>query len=354
MEYILIRFDNKPNPKVTELLFTEIVTDGIRPYAAVLPGAIMTKFESELSHDEIVEKLNTLNIKFELVDFVEATPTNSRAPRNADTARVPENPTTPEEIQLKIDQLKKQLKRAEDAEEFERAVEIRDEINELTAKLDETDEEAQSESILTSLISYKHFITEQKLIKENTDKEHAKAVDVFWDDQIKTGDFAKIDPNNIVYKNHLKSLDTDVFINYMNADVDDVEALDKAMDKALDFVEHDYAKFIGKKAAKYNKTNENADAVLKVITVKDVIDYYYNANIDAAIEMLEEQGYSAEDIAKFKKNVKEYLYNLDIKTIKDKLDDNVLDLSAPEQEIANADFLSYVTDDKVVDEIINM
>lgn len=112
--YILLRYDNRPNPAVSDKLF-EYVAEGKKPYFTTLPGVMITQFDSEEIIDIIKAGLDTLNIKFDLVEKPASVATTSAAASVAPASN-------------DIRGLKAALQAALHAQNFEKAAELRDKI----------------------------------------------------------------------------------------------------------------------------------------------------------------------------------------------------------------------------------
>ena len=67
-DYLLIRYATKPFQPLTDLLFEEIIEDKAGAKLAVLPGIVISLFDSALSMDEIKEKLSQFDIAYDLVE----------------------------------------------------------------------------------------------------------------------------------------------------------------------------------------------------------------------------------------------------------------------------------------------
>ncbi len=125
MEYILLRYGNRPDQAVSAKLF-EYVTPGKKPNFTVLPGVMITSFSSDENIEIIRAGLATLPITFDLV-VSQATPTaNTTATPRATTVATP--PVTVATADMTLPQLKAALQAAVAREDWNKAAEYRDAI----------------------------------------------------------------------------------------------------------------------------------------------------------------------------------------------------------------------------------
>lgn len=151
-EYVFLRYANQPNPHVTALLST-IVKHGTRPIFQPLPGIMITVFKSDMSEADIRAKF-ARHLDGVIFDLVEKKNPVSARPNN-DT----HNPNRPSKQQLESD-----LQRAIDEEDFEKASQLRDQIQQLYGGAQQT-----GESMITSLLNFKVFLESSK-INENLER----------------------------------------------------------------------------------------------------------------------------------------------------------------------------------------
>lgn len=151
-EYVFLRYANQPNPQVTALLST-IVKPGTRPIFQPLPGIMITVFKSDMSESDIRAKF-ARHLDGVIFDLVEKKNPVSARPNN-DT----HNPNRPSKQQLETD-----LQRAIDEEDFEKASQLRDQIQQLYGGTQQT-----GESMITTLLNFKVFLESSK-INENLER----------------------------------------------------------------------------------------------------------------------------------------------------------------------------------------
>jgi len=147
MEYILLRYASRPNPEVTQKL-AQYVKPGTRPEFTVLPNVMITGFQSDENIDVIKAGLSELNIKFDLIEkqTVSNTITSSPTPdRNA-----------PSLDRMSLPNLKAALNAAVEAEDFDRAAEIRDAIIALEGPTTPPTQTTEHK-IITSILEFKKY-----------------------------------------------------------------------------------------------------------------------------------------------------------------------------------------------------
>lgn len=126
MEYILLRYGNRPDQAVSAKLF-EYVTPGKKPNFTVLPGVMITSFSSDENIEIIRAGLATLPITFDLV-VSQATPAanTTATPRTTATTATPA--PTVATAEMTLPQLKAALQAAVAREDWNKAAEYRDAI----------------------------------------------------------------------------------------------------------------------------------------------------------------------------------------------------------------------------------
>lgn len=147
-EYVFLRYANQPNPQVTALLST-IVKQGTRPIFQPLPGIMITVFKSDMSEADIRSKF-ARHLDGVIFDLVEKKNPVSARPSN-DT----HNPNRPSKQQLESD-----LQRAVDEEDFEKASQLRDQIQQLYG------DTQTGESMVTSILEFSQMLKSKKKINE--------------------------------------------------------------------------------------------------------------------------------------------------------------------------------------------
>lgn len=138
-EYIFLRYATQPNPQVTALL-TNIVKPGTRPLFQPLPGVMLTIFKSDMSESDIRSKFST-HLPGVIFDLVEKKNPVAARPSN-DT----NNPNRPSRQELEA-----KLQQALNDEDFEKAAEIRDQIQQLYGG-------NTSESFITDVETFKKML----------------------------------------------------------------------------------------------------------------------------------------------------------------------------------------------------
>lgn len=117
-KFILMRFGNTPDPRVTKFFAEGAASRTPQPVAMKGPNSIMTIFESPLTKEALVQGFDALGISYNLYQVVH---TSSGGAEPQLVARKPNK-----------EQLEAQLKKAVDAENWEEAARLRDQIAELT------------------------------------------------------------------------------------------------------------------------------------------------------------------------------------------------------------------------------
>jgi len=155
MEYILLRYGNRPDQAVSAKLF-EYVTPGKKPNFTVLPGVMITSFSSEENIDIIKAGLATLPITFDLV--VNQAPAPA-ATGTTTTARPAATTTAPVVDMTSIPSLKAALNAAVAREDWNKAAEYRDAIAALegpaTGTTTTPETPTQERKIVTSILEFK-------------------------------------------------------------------------------------------------------------------------------------------------------------------------------------------------------
>lgn len=137
-EFILIRYANQPNPQVSQKL-AEFVIPGSKPFFTTLPGVMITQFKSNNTIDEIKLGFDMMRLSYDLVEKQ-----GTVNPEQSTT----HNPNRPSKEQLERD-----LQNALNAEDFEKAAELRDKITQLYPA---------TESFITNINDFKIMLENKK------------------------------------------------------------------------------------------------------------------------------------------------------------------------------------------------
>jgi hypothetical protein len=155
MEYILLRYGNRPDQAVSAKLF-EYVTPGKKPNFTVLPGVMITAFSSDENIEIIRAGLATLPIAFDLVAS-QATPT---ATTGAARTATPASRTAASAVDMtSLPSMKAALQAAVAREDWNKAAELRDAIAALegpaTGTTPTTENPTTERKIITSILEFK-------------------------------------------------------------------------------------------------------------------------------------------------------------------------------------------------------
>lgn len=156
MEFLLMRYANRPNPEVSAKL-AEYVKPGAKPYFTTLPGVMITSFVSEENIEIIRAGLATLNIKFDLVEKPAVEASTTAAPRTTGAPAANTAGTGTVDM-TSIPALKAAIRAALGREDYEKAAEYRDALDALEGRTPPTTERR----LITSILEFRKAFDRKK------------------------------------------------------------------------------------------------------------------------------------------------------------------------------------------------
>ena len=156
MEFLLMRYANRPNPEVSAKL-AEYVKPNTRPYFTTLPGVMITSFVSEENIEIIRAGLATLNIKFDLVEKPAVEASTNAAPRTTGAPAANTAGTGTVDM-TSIPALKAAIRAALGREDYEKAAEYRDALDALEGRTPPTTERR----LITSILEFRKAFDRKK------------------------------------------------------------------------------------------------------------------------------------------------------------------------------------------------
>jgi hypothetical protein len=171
-EFILVRFGNGPDKRVTQVI--QEVSNG-RAAATVLPQTIISYFQSEENEAIIRSKFDALNIMYELVNKSQIAanlpaPTGNAGQQRPTAQRRPAPTQTSTPPTRTVADVKAELRAAIDAENYEKASELRDELDRLEGRTRPTSERIGT-NLITSVNEYKKSLKNKKKINEGSEND---------------------------------------------------------------------------------------------------------------------------------------------------------------------------------------
>jgi hypothetical protein len=151
-EFIFIRYAKRPDPAVSNKIFS-YVTPNTKPLFTTLPEVLITMFKSDENIDVMRAGFDTLGIKFDIIEK-----------KSASNGVAVDTDFVETDDQATLQDLKNKLMAALEAEEFEKAAKLRDQIDAI-----ENTSESVATGMITSINEFKKQLAVNKKVNESTE-----------------------------------------------------------------------------------------------------------------------------------------------------------------------------------------
>jgi hypothetical protein len=171
-KFILVRFGNNAVPPLSQWLMAEVITNKNQSLVMKGPGSIISMFETGLTKEALIQGLDGFSIKYNLYQIVH-TSEGGNGPQLVARQRTPA-------------QVKKELDKAVTDEKWEKAAELRDELDRLEGRpVGRHNAAGNNES---HLYKFEHFLIEkeeEEFVNGTNSQEFYKLVSELVDHEIK-------------------------------------------------------------------------------------------------------------------------------------------------------------------------